>query len=212
MPLFSRWVRGGHNLEKENQDDETVYKFRAITDHHGPLKRDDPNYNGSLYNVMVEWETGEITKEPLPIIAKDDPATCAAYAKEHNLLHLPEWNKLKHIAKQQKIQTRAINQTKVRQVRRPATYQFGYLIPRDYKHALELDKINGNSRSYDATKMELEQINEYQIFIDPGIAKYDPKSKRVMNSPQEYQKTKVYLVFTCKHDGCHKARLVAGGH
>ena len=41
---------------------------------------------------MVEWETGEIAEEPLSIIAKDDPPTCAAYAKEHNLLHLPEWN------------------------------------------------------------------------------------------------------------------------
>ena len=59
-------------LEKENQEDETLYKFRAITDHHGPLKEDDPNYNRSLYNVMVDWETGEITEEPLPTIAKDD--------------------------------------------------------------------------------------------------------------------------------------------
>ena len=24
-------------LEKENQDDESLYKFRSITDHHGPL-------------------------------------------------------------------------------------------------------------------------------------------------------------------------------
>ena len=38
---------------------------------------------------MVEWETGEITEEPLSIIAQDDPVTCATYAKEHNLLHLP---------------------------------------------------------------------------------------------------------------------------
>ena len=50
---------------------------------------------------MVEWETGEITEEPLFIIAQDDPVTCTAYVKEHNLLHLPEWNKLKHIAKQE---------------------------------------------------------------------------------------------------------------
>ena len=55
---------------------------------------------------MVEWETGEITEEPLSIIAQDDPVTCAAYAKEHNLLHLPKWNKLKHIAKHQKPLTR----------------------------------------------------------------------------------------------------------
>ena len=38
------------------------------------------------YNVQVEWETGEITFEPLSIIAADDPVTCAAYAKENDLL------------------------------------------------------------------------------------------------------------------------------
>ena len=58
--------------------------------HHGPLENDDPNDNGSPYNEMVEWETGEITEEPLSIITKDDPVTCAAYAKKNNLLDLPE--------------------------------------------------------------------------------------------------------------------------
>ena len=116
-----------NSIEKEDQDDETLYKIRAITDHHGPLKKNAPNYNGSPCNVMVEWETGEITEEPLSIIAKDDPVTCAAYAKEHNLLQLPEWKKLKHVAKHQKTLTRAINQTKIRQARRSA---------RDYKHAM----------------------------------------------------------------------------
>ena len=43
---------------------------------------------GSKYNVQVEWETGEITFEPLSIIAADDPVTCAAYAKENDLLAL----------------------------------------------------------------------------------------------------------------------------
>ena len=59
-----------------------------------------------------------ITEEPLSIVGKDDTVTCAAHAKEHNLLHLPEWSKLKHIAKHQKPLTRAINQTMIRQVRR----------------------------------------------------------------------------------------------
>ena len=36
-------------LEKENQD-ESLYKFRAITAHHGPLKKHDPNYND--YNKL----------------------------------------------------------------------------------------------------------------------------------------------------------------
>ena len=33
-----------------------------------------------------------------------------------------------------------------------------------------------------------------------------------MVEPQGYQKIKGHLVFARKHDGCHKARLVAGGH
>ena len=135
-------------------------------------------------------------EEPLSVIAQDDSVTCAAYAKQHNLLYLPKWNKLKHIAKHQKTLTRAINQTRIRQARRSATYQFGYLIPRDYKHSMELDKINGNSRWYDATKKELDQFSGYQVFIDHGIAKYDPKSKQITNAPQGYQKIKVHLVFT----------------
>ena len=199
-------------LEKAQQEDDPLYKFRAITNHHGPLKPNDPSYIGSLYNVMIEWETGEITEDRLNIIAQDDPVTCAEHAKQHNLLELPEWKKLKHIAKHQKTLIRAINQTKIRQVRRSTVYQFGFFIPRDYKHALELDKLNGTSRSYDVTKKELDQINDYKVFKDHGIAQYDPKSKRIINAPIGYQKIRVHLVFACKHDGHHKARLVAGGH
>ena len=76
-------------------------------------------------HIAKSSSLSEITEEPLSIIAQDDPVTCAAYAKEHNLLHLPEWNKLKHIAKHQKTLTRAINQTKIRQVRRSAPTNFG---------------------------------------------------------------------------------------
>ena len=118
-----------HLDQQEQQED--LFKFRAITGHEGPLSPQDENYKGSKYNVMVEWETGEITDEPLSLIAADDPVTCAEYAKKHDLLHLDGWKKLKHIAKNQKQLTRAINQSKIRQVRRSAVYQFGFLIPKD---------------------------------------------------------------------------------
>ena len=103
-----------HLDQQEQQED--LYKFRAITGHQGPLSPQDENYKGSKYNVMVEWETGEITDEPLSLIAADDPVTCAEYAKKHDLLHLDGWKRLKHIAKNQKQLTRAINQSKIRQV------------------------------------------------------------------------------------------------
>ena len=146
-----------HLDQQEQQED--LYKFRAITGHQGPLSPQDENYKGSKYNVMVEWETGEITDEPLSLIAADDPVTCAEYAKKHDLLHLDGWKRLKHIAKNQKQLTRAINQSKIRQVRRSTVYLFGFLIPKDYKQALQLDEQNGNSKWYDATKLEMDQIN-----------------------------------------------------
>ena len=194
-----------------NQEDDSLYKFRVITTHTGPLKKNDHNSNGCIYNVMVEWESGEITEEPLSIIAHDAPVTCAAYAKKHNLLHLPKWNRLKHIAKHQKTLTRAINHKRLDKLEALPHINLG-LIPRDYKHALELYLLNGNSRWYDATKKELEQINEYKVFINHGKDKYDPKSKRVLNAPHGYQKIRLHLVFACMCDRHHKARFLAEGH
>ena len=199
-----------HLDHQEQQED--LYKFRAITGHQGPLSPQDENYKGSKYNVMVEWETGEITDEPLSLIAADDPVTCAEYAKKHDLLHLDGWKSLKHIAKNQKQLTRAINQSKIRQARRSVVYQFGFLIPKDYKQALQLDEQNDNSKWYDANKLEMDQINEYKVFQDHRKAQYDPKSRKVSNAPNGYQKIRVHLIFAVKHDGRHKARLVSGGH
>ena len=205
------YVQISDHLDHQEQQ-EDLYKFRAITGHQGPLSPQDENYRGSKYNVMVEWETGEITEEPLSLIAADDPVTGAEYAKKHDLLHLDGWKRLKHIAKNQKQLTRAINQSKIGQVRRSAVYQFGFLIPKDYKQALQLDEQNGNSKWYDATKFEMDQINEYKVFQDHGKAQYDPKWRKGSNAPNGYQKIRVHIIFAVKHDGRHKARLVAGGH
>ena len=53
--------------------DQELYRFRAIIGHEGPLKVTDPTWKGSNWNVQIEWKTGEITFEPLSIIAADDP-------------------------------------------------------------------------------------------------------------------------------------------
>ena len=68
--------------DQENSMDQELYRFRGISGHEGPLKATDPNWNGSKHNVQIEWEIGEITFEPLSVIAAYDPITCAAYAKE----------------------------------------------------------------------------------------------------------------------------------
>ena len=68
------------NEDSEINDD--LFKFRALIGHQGPLKPTDPNWKGCKFNVLVEWETGEKTYEPLSILAAEDPVTCATYAKE----------------------------------------------------------------------------------------------------------------------------------
>jgi hypothetical protein len=70
----------------EDQHDETaleekVWVFICVQGHHGPLKRKDQTYKGSSYNVLVEWEDGSQTDEPLDIIIRDDPVTLVIYAK-----------------------------------------------------------------------------------------------------------------------------------
>ena len=76
-----------NHIEKYD-DDPTIWKLHHITAHEGPLAKTPPSYKGSSYNVMIEWETGDITAEPLSIIAADDPVTCAIYAKQITYLTL----------------------------------------------------------------------------------------------------------------------------
>ena len=110
------------------------------------------------------WETGEITIEPLSVNAPDDPVTCAAYAKQHDLLALEGWCRLRNLTKRDKVLARAIKQSKIRQVRRSQTYMFGYLIPRNYMEAMQSGKEYKNSKWYDVIKVEMESMQSYKVF------------------------------------------------
>ena len=64
--------------------------------------------------MTMEWENGEITPEPLSIIAMDAPVACAVYARDNNLLDKPGWKRFRKIAKSQKKLLRMVNQSKLR--------------------------------------------------------------------------------------------------
>ena len=128
-----------------------------------------------------------------------------------NLYNLDGCKRFRHLIKKEKQPTRAIKQSKIRQVRHAKKYMFGFLIPRNYTEALEFDKANNNSNWYDATKAELDSIHSYKVFKKHGRAQYD-KLKEVLNAPPGYQKIRVHFIFAVNYDGRHKARLVADGH
>ena len=191
------------------EDPDSLFKFRDIVAHQGPLESTDPNHKGSKYNVMVEWESGEVTYEPLTLISKDDPITCAVYAKKHDLLDTTGWKHLKRYAKTSKRLIRAVKQSRIHQVRASARYQHGFQVPKDYNDAIRLDKENSNTHCQDAMDLELTQIHEYKVFKDTGKAQFH-NGKAV--TPDGFQKIRVHFVYAVKHDGRFKARLVADGH
>ena len=200
------YIQKGTDAE---EDPDSLFKFRDIVAHQGPLESTDPNHKGSKYNVMVEWESGEVTYEPLTLISKDDPITCAVYAKKHDLLDTTGWKHLKRYAKTSKRLIRAVKQSRIRQVRASARYQHGFQVPKDYNDAMRLDKENGNTHRQDAMDLELTQIHEYKVFKDTGKAKFH--NGKVV-TPDGFQKIRVHFVYAVKHDGRFKARLVADGH
>ena len=78
---------------------------------------------------MIEWENGEITTEPLSIIAADDPVVCAQYALDNKLLNLDGWKRFRRLAKNQKKMTRQMNQATLRSFNNSPKYKFGYQVP-----------------------------------------------------------------------------------
>ena len=191
------------------EDLDLLFKFKDILAHQGPLESTDPNHKGSKYNVMVEWEPGEVTYEPLTLISKEDPINCAVYAKKRDFLDTTGWNHPKRHAKISKRPIRAVKQSRIHQVRASARYQHGFQVPKDYNDAISLDKENSNTHWQDEMDLELTQIHEYKVFKDTGKAQFHD-GKAV--TPDGFQKIRVHFVYAVKHAGKFKARPVADGH
>ena len=55
--------------------EDGFYRFKCIKDHKGPYTSSDPEYNGSSYNLLIEWEPGEHVLEtssaPTTLVERD---------------------------------------------------------------------------------------------------------------------------------------------
>ena len=81
--------------------------------------------------------------------------------------------------------------------------KFGSEVPRNVKHALEIDKENGNKKWQEAMKLEVSQLFDFNVFrvLEDG----EPVPEGFTRIPHQ-------IVFDVKFDGRLKARLVGGGH
>jgi hypothetical protein len=48
-------------------------------------------------------------------------------------------------------------------------YMYGFKIPLGYEDAIRLGKLHGNGEWHSATKLEMDQLHEYDTFHDKGI-------------------------------------------
>lgn len=103
---------------------------KAITEH-----MDSP---GWLTEVLVHWENGASTWEPLKTVRKANPLLLAQYAITNNLMQKKGWkwaNRFKHPPKFI-MNGKRVDPTTFRTPK----YQFGVELPRNIKHALETRK------------------------------------------------------------------------
>ena len=119
--------------------------FSVGVSHKGPLSPKHPNYNGSKYNVIVQWEDGSVTRGPLDIFGKDDPVSCAQYAKDNNLLEESGWKRFRHLAKNKKKFKGMVNQARLKSIRRSTVYKYGFKVAQTHAHAMQLDAASGNT-------------------------------------------------------------------
>ena len=199
---LSNLIEDQHEKELHAPESAT-WAFKSLNGHEGPISPSSKRYKGSSYNVLVHWEDGSETFEPLSVMAKEDPLTCALYAKDHDLLDTPGWKSLKRIASREVKFSRMVKQAQLNQARHGPTYKFGILVPKNRKHALEIDTAKGNKQWQLSVDQEVEQIDEYNTFRDMGKGKPPPR---------DYKKIRVHFVFDVKHDLRLKSRLVAEGN
>ena len=180
--------------DPETDPEDRFWTFEEIVGH-----RKRRNHG---WEVRVKWSSDDDdTWEPLNVIAGTDPVTVADYAKAKDLLDTPGWKRLKKYVRRPQIRARIAKQVALRKRRTEARIKFGVRVPRTYQEALRIDRANGNKKWQEAIYAELEQLDEYKTF-----------RVSLEGVPQGYNKIRVHFVFDVKHDGRHKARLVAGGH
>jgi len=190
-------------IEEQEMNENGTWNFREIKGHSKVSDR-------KVAMVLVEWESGEVTWEPVRNMMKTNPWLIAEYAINNGLVEL--WSerypslKLHRYTKNAKKVIRMVNEAKRKSYKNSPVYMYGHQVPRNHEQAVELDLANGNTKWQDSEKLERDQLWEYNTFDDRGH-----KSKATLPGPG-YKKITLHFVYAVKHDGRYKSRIVAGGH
>ena len=76
LAFWQDLIEQHHHAEATGETE--VWQFQEILEHKFDRPQ-DPRYMGSNYNVLILWNDGTRSWQPLMNVATTDPATCAAY-------------------------------------------------------------------------------------------------------------------------------------
>ena len=211
---FVAWNEICNFIEEQSQNDNNTWNFRNILDHRD-MGKGRRNFRASKggrladHQVLIEWESGERSWEPISEIYRTAPHHLADYAMQHDLIDKWECKsiKIRTLAEKSKMMLRLVQRTKLTSHAATPTYMYGVQVPRSHRDAMEMDTKNDNELWSTSERVELGQLEEYEVFEDLGH-KSDPTAR----APEGYKRIPYHMVFAVKHDGRRKSRLVAGGH
>ena len=186
-----------------------------------PIAITDHKSNGLQPVVRVTWNTNEQTWELVSDMKTHSLPLLLKYVNDNNLqdripwrwsqqvdviqrrcaARLYEYTKTSQpppcISHEQLVLRRVINKLK------PTIKKHGLIVPRNVKHAYELDRLSGTKFWTNAIKKELDTMNKNDVF------EILPAGQR---APAGYKFAPLHMVFDVKPGGVGKARFVAGGH
>ena len=186
-----------------------------------PINITDHKSNGLQPVVLVTWNTNEQTWELVSDMKTHSLPLLMKYVRDRRLEDLIPWRWYRRIdALQRRCAARlyeyaktmtpdpciSFEQAILRRVvnkLRPTIKKHGLEVPRNAKHAFEIDKQKGNNFWKNAIDKELATMNKNQVF------EILPQGQR---APPGYKFAPLHMVFDVKPGGVGKARFVAGGH
>jgi hypothetical protein len=156
------------------------YSIKICTEepHSSDIPRTEYDWELSVYRGAKE-ELLEDEPEPL--------------GKHHELLDTNGWKRFHCLAKRAKKKMLCmVNQSKLQPYKTRKKYMYGFEISLlGYEDAISLDKLHANDKRQNATKLEMDQLHEYNTFHGKGIG---------TTHGEEFKKIGVHLlVYVCNH-------------
>ena len=101
--------------------------------------------SNSSYEVLVYWEYGHATWEPVSVMRRDDPIYLVNNARDNSHLDKPVWKQLCFYANNAKKINCLLKDTKAKQTSNTVNIEFVTHIPSDHKEMMMFDEENGNT-------------------------------------------------------------------